>query len=112
MLLLLGRACATPHALPHPPINGGSFLSWMMGMDSGEGDRQSRLGQPLPWMLSPRGGVSLGGASQVRSWHHRNLKKNLKKTPQKRPPHLPEAGRRCSPCGKGLLQHSGNHWKP
>ena len=65
VLLLLGCTCATPHALPCPPVNGGSFLSWMMGMDSGDGDRQSRLGRPLPWMLSPGGGVSFGGASRV-----------------------------------------------
>ena len=115
VLLLLGCTCATPHALPCPPVNGGSFLSWMMGMDSGDGDRQSRLGRPLPWMLSPGGGVSFGGASRVRSWHHRNLKKKPHPsawTPHKRPPHLPEAGRRGRPCGKELPQHSGNPWKP
>lgn len=49
-----------PARLPCPPVNGGFFLPWMMGMDSGEGDRQSRLGQPLPWILSPGDGASFG----------------------------------------------------
>lgn len=105
-----------PAARPAVPTCQWRLLS---ALDDGHGFRGGGLeiqaGAAPPLDAQSRRWGELWGASQVRSWHHRNLRKKPHPsawTPHKRPPHLPEAGRRGGPCGKGLLQHSGNHWKP